>query len=66
MKTILGPNIAAAIAKTFCSYHMSLSIGCSIYSRVLNPVSKPIKKYVSHHIAKKLEIAKTGSDTMIE
>ena len=66
MRAILGPNIAAAIVKTFCSYHMSLSIGCSVYSGVLNPIGKPIKKYVSHHIGKKLEVVKSGSDTMIE
>lgn len=66
MRTILGPNIVPAIVKTFCSCHMSLSIGCCVCSRVLNPVGKIIKKYVSHHIGKKLEIAKTGYDTVIE
>lgn len=62
-----GPSldlILATIGKGFCHYHTSLSAGWSVCPRELNPVGKPIIKYVSHHLGKRLEIAKAGSDTL--
>lgn len=61
------PSLALILQRLLVSLLLlpvSLSTGCSLCPKVLNPVGKPMMKYVSHHIGQKLEIEKAGSDTI--